>query len=107
MKSFYLTDKGQILLHAQGANPLMLSGLIYDEKLKSFYVYDSNTRRKTQQYIMKWTLKVPYKYILKERWIWTTKLIYKSFDDWNKYLKHKIKYLVFNLDKLSEYFCSL
>lgn len=48
----------------------------YDDKNQFFYVYDSNTKRKTQQHLMKWTLKIPYKYILKERWIWASKLIY-------------------------------
>lgn len=48
----------------------------YDDKNEIFYVYDSNTKRKTQQSVVKWTLKVPYKYILKERWIWASKLIY-------------------------------
>lgn len=48
----------------------------YDDKNQIFYVYDSNTKRETQQHLMKWTLKVPYKYILKEWWIWATKLIY-------------------------------
>ncbi len=33
-KEFTLTPKGKLLLRAQGANPLMLSSLIYDEKLK-------------------------------------------------------------------------
>ena len=51
----------------------------YDEKSKSFYVYDSNTKRKTEQVIMKWTLKVPYKYILKEWWIWASKIIYNNY----------------------------
>ena len=48
----------------------------YNEKEKMFYVYDSNTRRDTEQYLMKWTIKVPYKYILKEWWLWATKLLY-------------------------------
>ncbi len=48
----------------------------YDNKKKIFYVYDSNTRRKTENDIMEWTLKVPYKYILRERWIWATKIIH-------------------------------
>ena len=48
----------------------------YNDKKKIFYVYDSNTKRKTQQYIMKWTLQIPYKYILKQRWIWASKLIH-------------------------------
>lgn len=48
----------------------------YNEKKKIFYVYDSNTKRKTQEEVLEGTLKVPYKYILKEWWIWATKLIY-------------------------------
>ena len=51
----------------------------YDEKRKCFYVYDSNTKRKTETDVMKWTLKVPYKYILKERWIWASKIIYNNY----------------------------
>lgn len=51
----------------------------YDEKNKMFYVYDSNTKRKTQTKIMKWTLKVPYKYILKEWWIGASKIIYNNY----------------------------
>ena len=51
----------------------------YDEKNKCFYVYDSNTKRKTQTDVMEWTLKVPYKYILKERWIWASKIIYSNY----------------------------
>ncbi len=51
----------------------------YDEKNKYFYVYDSNTKRKTETDIMKWTIKVPYKYILKERWIWVSKIIYNNY----------------------------
>lgn len=47
----------------------------YDDKEKIFYVYDSNTRRKTSESIMKWTLKIPYKYILREWWIWASRLI--------------------------------
>ncbi len=51
----------------------------YDEKNKVFYVYDSNTKRKTQTEVMEWTLKVPYKYILKEWWIWASKIIYNNY----------------------------
>lgn len=51
----------------------------YDEKNKMFYVYDSNTKRKTEKEIMKWTIKVPYKYILKEWWIWASKIIYNNY----------------------------
>ena len=51
----------------------------YDNKNKIFYVYDSNTKRKTETGLMKWTLKVPYKYILKEWWIWASKVIYNNY----------------------------
>lgn len=51
----------------------------YDEKNKMFYVYDSNTKRNTEKKIMKWTIKVPYKYILKEWWIWASKIIYSNY----------------------------
>ncbi len=51
----------------------------YDEKNKFFYVYDSNTKRKTEKEVMEWTLKVPYKYILKEWWIWASKIIYNNY----------------------------
>lgn len=51
----------------------------YDDKNEIFYVYDSNTRRETEKSIMKWTLKVPYKYILKERWLWASKIIYNNY----------------------------
>lgn len=48
----------------------------YNEKKKIFYVYDSNTKRKVQEEVLKGTLTVPYKYILKEWWIWASRLIY-------------------------------
>ena len=48
----------------------------YDDNKKIFYVYDSNTKRKTQNEVLEWTLKVPYKYILKSWWIWATKIIH-------------------------------
>lgn len=51
----------------------------YDEKNKMFYVYDSNTKRKTEKDIMEWTIKVPYKYILKEWGIWASKIIYNNY----------------------------
>jgi len=51
----------------------------YDERKKMFYVYDSNTKRKTENETMKWTIKVPYKYILKEWWIWASKIIYNNY----------------------------
>ena len=51
----------------------------YDERSKSFYVYDSNTRRKTEKEVMEGTLKIPYKYILKEWWIWASKIIYNNY----------------------------
>lgn len=47
----------------------------FDDENMIFYVYDSNTRRKTLR-SMKWILKIPYIYILKEWWIWASKLIY-------------------------------
>ena len=48
----------------------------YDDKKKIFYVYDSNTKRETENKIMEWTLAVPYKYILKSWWIWAAKIIH-------------------------------
>ena len=48
----------------------------YNDRENIFFVYDSNTRRKTEEYLMKWTIKVPYKYVLKEWWIWASKLLY-------------------------------
>lgn len=48
----------------------------FNEKERVFYVYDSNTQRETEQYLMKGTLKIPYQYILKSRWIGATKLLY-------------------------------
>lgn len=48
----------------------------YNDKKKIFYVYDSNTKRKTNNVIMEWTLEIPYKYILKAWWIWATKIIH-------------------------------
>ena len=47
----------------------------YNDKESIFYVYDSNTRRTTEKYLMKWTIKVPYKYVLKEWWLWASKLL--------------------------------
>ncbi len=51
----------------------------YDDKKEGFYVYDSNTKRKTEKEIMEWTIKVPYKYILIEWWIWASKIIYNNY----------------------------
>jgi hypothetical protein len=48
----------------------------YDDKKNYFYVYDSNTKRRTENSVLEWTIKVPYKYILKSRWIWAAKIIY-------------------------------
>lgn len=48
----------------------------YNEKKKIFYVYDSNTKRKTWNHVLEWTLEVPYKYILKAWWIWASKIIH-------------------------------
>lgn len=48
----------------------------YNDKEQVFYVYDSNTNRATEQYMMKWTIKIPYYYIVKERSIGASKLLY-------------------------------
>ena len=48
----------------------------YNDKKKIFYVYDSNTKRKTGNNVMKWTLEIPYKYVLKAWWVWATKIIH-------------------------------
>ena len=48
----------------------------YNEKRKIFYVYDSNTKRKTGNKVMEWTLEIPYKYILKAWWVWAAKIIH-------------------------------
>ncbi len=47
----------------------------YNDKENVFYVYDSNTRRTTEKYLMKGTIKVPYKYVLKEWGIGASKLL--------------------------------
>ena len=36
----------------------------YHDREKMFFVYDSNTRRDTEQYLMKGTIKVPYNYAI-------------------------------------------
>ena len=51
----------------------------YNDKKWFFYVYDSNTQRKTENWTMRWTLKVPYEYILKEWNLWVTRIIYSSY----------------------------
>ncbi len=48
----------------------------FNDKEQVFYVYDSNTKRETEQYLMKGTIKIPYPYILKSRSIGATKLLY-------------------------------
>lgn len=48
----------------------------FNEKKKIFYVYDSNTKRNLWK---KWTLEVPYKYILKEWRIWVSRVIFSSY----------------------------
>jgi len=48
----------------------------YNDKKKIFYVYDSNTKRETENDVMEWTLEIPYKYILMERWIWVARIIH-------------------------------
>ena len=51
----------------------------YNDKKKVFYVYDSNTKRKTQYNEKPWILEVPYKYILKEWRIWVSRVIFSSY----------------------------
>jgi len=51
----------------------------YNDKKKVFYVYDSNTKRKTQHNEKPWILEVPYKYILKEWRIWVSRVIFSSY----------------------------
>ena len=48
----------------------------YNEKKKIFYVYDSNTKRSPGK---KWTLEIPYKYILKEWKFWVSRIIFSSY----------------------------
>lgn len=48
----------------------------YNDKEQIFYVYDSNTKRKTEQYMMKWTVKIPYQYVIKSRSLGASKLLY-------------------------------
>lgn len=48
----------------------------YNNKKKIFYVYDSSTKRNTENEVIDWTLEIPYKYILKAWWIWATKIIH-------------------------------
>lgn len=48
----------------------------FNDKEQVFYVYDSNTQRETEEYLMKWTLKIPYHYIFKSWSIGATKLLY-------------------------------
>ena len=48
----------------------------FNDKEQIFYVYDSNTKRETEQYLMKGTLKIPYHYVLKSRSLGATKLLY-------------------------------
>ena len=48
----------------------------YNDKKKIFYVYDSNTKRNLWK---KWILEVPYKYVLKERKFWVSRIIFSSY----------------------------
>lgn len=48
----------------------------YNNKKKIFYVYDSNTKRNLWK---KWILEVPYKYVLKERKFWVSRIIFSSY----------------------------
>lgn len=51
----------------------------YNDRKKVFFVYDSNTKRKTQHSEKQWILEVPYKYILKEWRIWVSRVIFSSY----------------------------
>lgn len=48
----------------------------YNDKNKIFYVYDSNTNRNPWK---KWTLEIPYKYILKEWKLWVSRIFYSCY----------------------------
>ena len=51
----------------------------YNDGKKVFYVYDSNTKRKTHHNEKQWILEVPYKYVLKEWRIWVSMVIFSSY----------------------------
>ena len=51
----------------------------YNDRKKVFFVYDSNTKRKTQHNEKQWILEVPYKYVLKEWRIWVSRVIFSSY----------------------------
>ena len=48
----------------------------YNDKKKIFYVYDSNTKRSLW---WRWTLEVPYKYLLKEWKFWVSRFIFSCY----------------------------
>lgn len=48
----------------------------FNEKKKIFYVYDSNTKRSLWK---KWTLEIPYKYVLKEWKFWVSRIIFSCY----------------------------
>lgn len=48
----------------------------YHEKEEVFFIYDSNTKRSPEVYLMRGTIKIPYQDIVKCRSIGATKLLY-------------------------------
>ena len=48
----------------------------YNDKKKIFYVYDSNTKRNPWK---KWTLEIPYRYVLMWWKLWVSGVIYSSY----------------------------
>lgn len=50
----------------------------YDDSEECFYVYDSSCAMELDPNLKKWTVKIPYKYVLKYRNIWYYK-IYSNF----------------------------
>lgn len=50
----------------------------YDDEEECFYVYDSSCAMELDPNLKKWTVKIPYKYVLKYRNIWYYK-IYSNF----------------------------
>ena len=47
----------------------------YNDREQIFYVYDSNTKGVTEQYLMKGTVKIPYAVLLKSRSFGASKLL--------------------------------
>ena len=56
----------------------------YDDEEKCFYVYDSSCVRELEPGLERWTVKIPYKYLLKSRNIW----YYKIFSNFGIAIKY-------------------